>query len=55
MISLSGSELDLNAARVRFDDGGTYTLVEREVELLRYLAQNACRDGACFVLFLPAA
>ncbi len=45
-VSLPHGEADLNAAIVRFADGSTCALAEREVELLRYLAQNAGRPIA---------
>jgi DNA-binding response OmpR family regulator len=38
-----GGVADLRRCELRFDDGGRCELSEREVELLRYLAQNAGR------------
>lgn len=46
VIHLPGASVDLAAAMVRFEDGETSALAEREVDLLRYLAQNAGRPIA---------
>ena len=42
-ITVPGGIVDLARQEVRFDDGGRCALSEREVELLRYLAQSAGR------------
>ena len=42
-VPFPGGVADLKRCELRFDDGGRCELSEREVELLRYLAQNAGR------------
>ena len=42
-VPFPGGVADLQRCALRFDDGGRCELSEREVELLRYLAQNAGR------------
>jgi DNA-binding response OmpR family regulator len=42
-VPLPGGVADLHRREVRFEDGSRIELSEREVELLRYLAQNAGR------------
>ncbi len=42
-IAIPGGEVDLARQEVRFDDGATAELSEREVELLRYLASHSGR------------
>jgi DNA-binding response OmpR family regulator len=42
-VSFEGGLADLSRCEVRFDDGERTELSEREVELLRYLAQNVGR------------
>jgi DNA-binding response OmpR family regulator len=42
-VAFAGGVADLSALEVRFDDGQRETLSEREMELLRYLAENADR------------
>jgi DNA-binding response OmpR family regulator len=45
-IDIPGGRADLARREVRFDDGRSSELSEREVELLRYLASNASRAVA---------
>jgi len=42
-VDIPTGHVDLDAATVRFDDGETVSLADREAELLRYLAQNTAR------------
>ena len=42
-VKFSGGIADLARCEVRFDDGDTTPLSEREMEILRYLAQNSGR------------
>src|SRR3954465_10053111 len=42
-VPFPGGVADLQRCEARFDDGGRVELSEKEVELLRYLAQNAGR------------
>ena len=42
-VRVPGGVADLQRREVRFDDGGRCELSEKEVDLLRYLAQNAGR------------
>ena len=43
VVTFDGGAADLARCEVRFDDGSRTELSEKEVELLRYLAQNAGR------------
>jgi DNA-binding response OmpR family regulator len=42
-VRFPGGRVDLGRCEVRFDDGQTAALSEKEMEILRYLAQNAGR------------
>jgi DNA-binding response OmpR family regulator len=42
-IPFNGGVADIDRREIRFDDGGTTGLSDREIELLRYLAGNAGR------------